>query len=396
MNEIKKALSIPAEAWLIIFLNAILGIAQFIVTPYLAIFLHSYRYLTPMEDGLILGISPLIATILAPINGVLIKKWGYRNSLVIGSLGWITASIIYANATVFPLFICATLITGLTGGIENIAFTTILSLSAPDDKQDSVFNINYWILNVTACLGPLIGTWMGSGKNPNLFYLVTVGEIISTTLIVFTTKKMHSLDRQKGYSTKLSKQFLPLAGILRESGFIFLIFGAFIFLVGNSQIDSNFSLFLSSAYSNGVKLYGRLQFLDGLAALILQPAMFWITKKIGLKKAVWLGPLICSGAFLMFNIHSEPLAYLAMIVFTTGTVLYNPNVTAMVSKFSKHDQRSEVFGAFNLYGIGSFVGPTMGAWILTNCRSLFMIFVALTFLLSSLVMFFYGQRIFRD
>lgn len=389
-SEIKE---LPNIAWILVLLNALLGIAQFVVTPYLSLFLYNERQLSAFQTGLILGISPLIATMLSPINGVLTKKWGYRNSLIIGSSGWIIASILYANARHLSLFLLATTITGLTGGIENIAFMTILSVTTPDKLQNQLFNLNYWILNWTACIGPLMGTFMGGGKNPYLFYLVTVAEIISTTIIVIVTKSYHQLDKPNNQkSTKNNYEFFEIK-ILKNTNFLFVIIGALVFLIGYSQIDSNFSLFLSQEYVHGDVLYGRLQSLDGLIAIIIQPVIYPIMEKVGFQKGTYVGPFLCVISFLIFMIHSKIIIYFAMIILTCGSVIYNPAVSALVTKFSTKENRSNIFGLYNLYGIGSFVGPTLGSIVLTKYHSLYLIFIVFIFLLSSLFFVMVNRKI---
>lgn len=65
---------LPKNTWILMLTNALSGIAHFIVLPYLSIYLHEYANLTTIQTGIIIGISPVLSTILSPFAGIIAKK----------------------------------------------------------------------------------------------------------------------------------------------------------------------------------------------------------------------------------------------------------------------------------------------------------------------------------
>ena len=356
---------LPKNTWILMLTNALSGIAHFIVLPYLSIYLHEYANLTTIQTGIIIGISPVLSTILSPFAGIIAKKIGYKSAIIIGSIGWVIASIIYANTYHFSLFCLAAIITGVSGSIQNIAFITTLSLSVSTKGSQSVlFNMNYWILNICAGLGPLIGIFFNSGKNPNLFYFIAVTELVFTLIILFIIKdssRYHSQKNQEG-KVDIFNSFL----LFKQPGFALFVIGSFFCLLGYSQIESNFSLYLADYFEDGAFFYGKLISLNGFLAIILQPLSFYFSQKVGMKRALFLGPLFYSLSFLLFSSKTPIILYLSMIIFTFGETVYSPNSSAVVADLSDEASRSTYFGAFNLHGFGSFLGPPLGAFFLSQ------------------------------
>lgn len=77
-----------------------------------------------------------------------------------------------------------------------------------------------------------------------------------------------------------------------------------------------------------------------------------------------------------------------MIIFTFGETVYSPNSSAVVADLSDEASRSTYFGAFNLHGFGSFLGPPLGAFFFVSEASLLPLYYLLYFLISTLLLFF--------
>ncbi|WP_160848943.1 MFS transporter [Pontibacillus yanchengensis] len=148
--------------------NLAFHISRFMAMPFMAIYFSQKLDLTPAEVGVLLGISPLSSLKFSVPGGRLGDKIGvykmYPLAMITPAISLIGV-VLSGNVWVIGFF---EITAGVGWTLFNSSSNAILSLHTPEHQTEKVFSYNYWVVNLSGVLGPLIGATVASAGSSGL------------------------------------------------------------------------------------------------------------------------------------------------------------------------------------------------------------------------------------
>ena len=115
-------------------------------------------------SGILIGITPLMASVLGPLWGALADRYGLKPMVLRATLGVAISWVIFATATQIWHLAMARVICGLFGGY-NALLVPLISVECPPEKLNqavgSVTSIRIASLAIGPLAGGLIADWIG-------------------------------------------------------------------------------------------------------------------------------------------------------------------------------------------------------------------------------------------
>lgn len=202
-----------------------------IVMPFLPIYVQELGVRDPSEvalwSGVIFGVSPLLAGLMAPIWGTLADRYGHKAMFVRSLVVFFFIALFMGFATsVVQLFLLRVL-WGIFGGMGAMALTMI-SVSAPEAQAGAAIGRLQAAQLLTNASGPLLGGILASTVGIRRTFLVSAALYgASLASVVFLYREPAAVKSRPGARARLPIRkvlllpaLLPLVGVLFLSQFV--------------------------------------------------------------------------------------------------------------------------------------------------------------------------------
>ncbi|MGV3489656.1 MAG: MDR family MFS transporter [Tuberibacillus sp.] len=352
-------LKLHPAAWIII-IGTLLARAGFFMTiPYLGMYLHEVKGMTPATIGAVLSVSFIANTLSGFIGGPLSDRFG-RYPVMIGSmLLWTLVFLGFHLADATWLFF---LLNGLSGFCRNTfetAAKALLTDVTHSSERNKAFQLRYLAINIGACAGPLVGLQIGTSHSGAAF-IVTGSLYFLLALILFGSWLFlsHSGNNQRSTPVQQEKLHFRLVFsiLMKDKAFRYITVANFFIYSGYGHLDTTVSQYMGG---DEVGMYSLLFMVNGLAILSLQyPLMKW-SRRFSSMTSIKLGTLFFGISLLGLGFfHSLPLLVLSIIFFSAGEILCFIIGDVVISDLAPKSMRGLYFGASGL----AFLGQSAGAW----------------------------------
>lgn len=327
--------------------------------------------------GVALGISPLVASLAAPVWGRIADRYGLKIMAVRITFALFAIWALTAFAqNVYQLLILRFLL-GLLGGFNAFSISLATQLS-PQEKIGRVIGTLQAVQISSTAVGPFVGGVLAGWIGIRHTFLVTSFLcLLSLLLFVF-------LYQDKGASQPSLSAAVPppqpsegLAALMRLPDFA--VVASLLFLV--TTIDRSFApvipLFVAGYRADPLEAARLSGIILSLAAFAESFAAWYSGKKMTrsepkqfLLVRLGAGSLICFGIGFAASIMqlSGLRVLLALLAGGTLTVAYT-----LASRVISEGQRAAAFGLLSSFGMmGGAVGPLLGGLsVLINIRTVF-------------------------
>ncbi|MGI5912841.1 MAG: MFS transporter [Syntrophomonadaceae bacterium] len=206
----------------------------------------------PSDVGYVMGAYTIGATIIRPISGWLVDKYGRKRLMIVGMLLMLGISFLYNHVRLINLMVLVRLLHGFAFGLASTALSTIVVDNLPKSRLTEGMGYFGLTTSLSMALAPLIGFWLvGKSGYSTLFMgvclfitlafgaslLVRSSGVPSNTEVISITSLWDSL---------VEKTALPASGVMF---FLALVYGAvlsFIPLYAAESGITNIGLFFTS------------------------------------------------------------------------------------------------------------------------------------------------------
>lgn len=345
-----------------IWLLTIMGLS--ISMPFLALYLHQQRGVSMSLVGMIILVGGLSSALVGMVGGFLSDRFG-RRWLLLGTM------VIAAG-----LYLGLALLVGFSAPVLSIAVIYIVSRSVMTMLWPSISALitdatpkerlteAYGILRVGGNLGWAAGPALG-GYLATLVpyaYLFGLAVLTSALTIGFTLLFLHET------SHRSTEHFTFRSILLIASNRHFVLFTVlclFIFSVAG-QLTSTLSVFTVDVINLSTAEYGMLLTLNGILVVLFQYPVTLGIERIGKYPSLIVGCLLYGIGYLSLGwVSSFGWALMAMVVITSGEILFSPTTLAIVGESSPGDKRGQYMGFFGLsQTLGFSLGPLAGGVLL--------------------------------
>lgn len=359
-------------------LNFLISFCRFMTMPFMIIYFSKSSALTYEQIGIIIGLSSLSSLIFALFAGKWADNVGVKIALPVSLLIPAFCFIGYLSTSNFYLLSLFSATSGIAWAIYNSSNMTILAKFSKDLKEE-VFGLNYWLFNLGAVVGPILGAYLGSGNSTLVIYVFVVVLIFSSISLYFLFLKKDTQMHTSSESDKPENFTKTLKQLFSKKAILFMLLAYFSLFFVQSQIETSIGLFLKDTFEQiGVKIFAYSLSLSAFVILFFQPIFIWLLKKSKEIQVFIAGTvLIALGTISYTFINNAYLMLIPIFLISIGEVVYTPKLQALVANLAEEKMQSTYFALLNMSGnLAFFIGPWLGT-VLLGYNS-FMLFSTMT------------------
>ncbi|WP_044748350.1 MDR family MFS transporter [Bacillus alveayuensis] len=354
--------------------NIIIGtlfsrMATFMTFPFLAIYLTKTKGISPVEAGMIIGVSEFVSLFGGFIGGHLSDLYGRKKIMLASIFVWPFVFIGFATAKHVFMFFILNALNGLCRSFFEPSSRALLSDITKQENKLFVFNLRYAAINVGAAVGPLIGLKIGSATSTTAFWMTALVYVLYGISLFFMFQRIGNIVSTGQSSNQERPTFMMTCRMITHDKILLLsLVGMTLGIAGFSQFKSTIPQYLSSApyFQDGVQLFSYLIVVNAITVLIAQYPVSRIGKYYSPVVSIMLGTVTVGLGLFLFGLFHQPwLLVMAMVIFTIGEVMMFTMSDLFIDQIAKPNMKGLYFGAMGFTAIGSAFGPTLGGFFIS-------------------------------
>lgn len=339
----------------------------------LAIYLHDRLAFSTQQTGSLTGFFGGLVWFLAAFGGAVSDRLGFRRALstaylilaiayfMMGSIGASWFAPVRAAVPLWwvVLFILILPALGIAMVKPSVVGTT--AAASQENVRSFGYSIYYTLVNVGGALGPFLGSFVHERLGvENVFRMSAVSVLLMFfAVLMFFRQPQRSSETPAPTLAQTARNFWTVVTNGRFVLFL-LIFSGFWVVYWQQYI----ALPLLMRSHASAAIIERLLSIDAAMVICFQVIISLLTRKIPAFRAITLGTLISSCAWLIVGAHAAVgTAVLSLMTLAIGEMVLSPRYYEYVSRLAPPDQQGTYMGfAFVPIGIGSIVGGWVAGW----------------------------------
>ncbi|PWY54659.1 MFS transporter [Legionella qingyii] len=354
----------------------IIKLGQFLIVPFLAIYLN-YFSLSPISIGVIIASGQLSHSLTSIFIGHLSDRYPPQQLFIMTLFGaGIAYEALYLSQSLV-CFIVLNTILGVFRAIFDIASKTLLATSINEQQRSVAFGLRYAVLNLAAALGPLFGARYAAEQSTQLFQLIAYCYLSTGFLLsIFWSKKNNLQLSKDSHSSKSVSITDTLQLIATNTSLKRLFLISFICYSMYSQITSSLAQYIVQQFDDGVVVYSNMLIVNAITCVLLQIFIGPLLQKVNYMLLASIGLSLLAIGFMGFCFAQNSLTLnCSMLILSLGEVIFFPLNDVFLAKITPPHVMGSCYGVLNASAIGLAVGPILGGAIyqLADYYSLFLI-----------------------
>ena len=353
--------------WIVILGTFMVRTTFFMVWPFLSILLYRDYGLSATLIGLILGATAALSTLVSFYGGWLSDKWGRRNILLFGCLvSALSVALLGLSHQVIWLAM-GVIGSGLSYGLIDSPGKALMADSLAEPKaRELALHLRYFLLNLGAAIGPLLGVSYGLSARQETFLLLSVSYLL-LGFIFFIGFRLAACQASHAAGPGMRA---VLRVLWQDRGFLLLTMANMLLMLVYAQFESPLIQYLTRAGTSEVeRLIGWLVSTNALTIVILQFPLLHLTANWSIKRRLQLGVAFFLSAQLQFALGDTAIWWhwiVAVILLSVGECILFPLLNVLVDQMAPEHLKGSYFGAASMSGLGIAIGALLGGWILAN------------------------------
>lgn len=341
--------TITAPAWTIIGGLFFVGLGNYMVVPFFALYLTKELGLTLVDAATALTVSLWAQRGLSLFGGMFSDRYGARRAMVAGLLFRFVSYTGLSMSSTFPEILLWTTLMGAGAALYAPAGKAALVSLSCSENRVLLFSLRNTSHNIGVALGPAIGI-AGAAYSYKLT-LLTAGILFLcfaavTQLLVPPTKPREEtqIDLRGMLSLFFDRKLVLLGAVM------FFFFGIY------SQLELTMPVFAAAHYS---KVAAGLIFTINAAAVILlqMPLSGW-TARTSPSVTIGIGMVGFGIGFAILAVEAGLASFLlGVFIFTLGEIIVEPKVDSEVGRAIPASSLGSAYGLMSL--LAAF-GGTLG------------------------------------
>ncbi|MDP4084974.1 MAG: MFS transporter [Bacillota bacterium] len=377
--------------WVLLIGTVLARGSSFMTLPFLSIYLSRNMDLPPIIIGLTVGMSPLMGTVGGFIGGNLSDRFGRKRIMLISVLSIAIVFYCFTIAKSQVMFILLNALNGLCNSCFEPISQALMADLTDKKKRMKVYSLRYTAINIGASVGPLIGAYFAN-HSAKLSFFITGSTYFLYAIALFYF--MNKISITTGENKKESVTFRDAFSIVKKDMALrYLILGIILVNIGYVQIDSNLPQHLDHVLKNGVTMFSFLISINAIMVVLLQLPVSHFAEKFKPMQMMVVGAIFISGGLVGFSfVNGWAIAIISIFLITLGEILIFPANSILIDRLAPDHLRGTYFGAGQFRKIGSFAGPIIGGYFLSNVNGQIMFWVISIITLCSIFFFQIGNR----
>ena len=372
----------PLLVWLLLAGTLLTRTAFFIVWPFVAIILQRRFQLAPSEIGVILGSAALSSSVTGFYLGNLSDRFGRRNLMIAGCAGSVAAFLLLATADTVVLYTLGAILVGICRSAIESPGSALMSESIPGQPlRELAFHARYFLANIGASLGPLMGFAFGLATQQDTFFVTA----LAYTVFGFVLGHgFRHAPRNIAAHAKERARFSRVVRILNnDPRFLMVILATFLTYVAYAQVESTLVQYLNlNGRGKGIALATAVIATNGMTIILFQFPLLRLLRKYDLHVRIQAGMALFVAGFVAYSVL--PIgSYAGWIgatwVLSMGEAILFPTLNLQADRMAPGHLKGSYFGAIALGNLGFAAGPLLGGLMLQYLGG------PVTFVLTALV-----------
>ncbi|WKE65397.1 MFS transporter [Gallaecimonas kandeliae] len=366
--SLSRLKSFPPLVWIILLGTFFARGSFFMIWPFLSVLLYQKFGLSAYDIGLILSLSALGSAVLGFYVSALSDRFGRRGILYFAGLLSALAFLVLAGADSLLAYILGIALTSIARAIWEPAAQALMGDQLPERKtRELALQARYFLVNVGAAMGPLVGVWAGLTAQQSTFNLTALAYLALVAALAWAFRR-HPVAPAPGQGQGSFRQTLRLLG--EDKVFLVLILANILMMFVFAHIDSSLIQYLTRAGAPRlVELISAMILVNALTIVLLQfPLLKWM-EKMSLTQRMQVGMVLMTASQLWFafNPMDSYWGWMgATLVLSLGEVILFPSINVQIDSMAPPRLRGAYFGAGALYSIGWALAPMVGGWVLDH------------------------------
>lgn len=258
----------PSLVWIVILGTFMVRTTFFMVWPFLSILLYRDYGLSATLIGAILGATAALSTLVSFYGGWLSDKWGRRNILLFGCLVSAASVALLGLSPKVGWLALGVIGSGLSYGLIDAPGKALMADNLAEPKaRELALHLRYFLLNLGAAIGPLLGVTYGLSARQETFLLLSASYLLLGMVFVigFRLAGCHT-SQAAGPGMRA-----VLRVLWQDRGFLLLIMANLLLMLVYAQFESPLIQYLTRAGTPEVeRLIGWLVTTNALTIVMLQ------------------------------------------------------------------------------------------------------------------------------
>lgn len=359
----------PPLVWVVLGGTLLTRAAFFMVWPFLAVILEREFGLSASQIGSILGSAFLASALIGFYSGNLSDRFGRQPIMIAGCVGAVAAYVTLATATTVMAYSVGAFLAGFSRAVlEAPGKAVIADHIESQERRDRAFHVRYFLINLGAAIGPLVGLMFGLSARQTTFWITTAAYATFGVVIVAAFRWTPERGNTAGRHAIGFRQAIDLMRGDRQ--FLLLIVAMVLSMFAYAQQESTLIQYISvEGGAQAVRLVTALLVTNALTIVLFQFPLLRALEGHNLYIRIYSGLALFTAAFVAYALL--PVSGMLPWVLTTwvlsvGEAVLFPTLQLQVDRMAPPHMKGSYFGAAGLSAIGFGIGPFVGGFLLEH------------------------------
>jgi DHA1 family tetracycline resistance protein-like MFS transporter len=302
----------------------------------------------------------LMQFVFSPVLGNLSDAYGRRPIILSSLVGAGLDYTLMAFAPTWKWLFVGRVISGITGANITAANAYIADVSAPEERAKN-FGLVGACFGVGFILGPALGGLLGAYGLRVPFMAAAGLNLLNALYGFFVLPESLPKENRRSFDWRRANPLASLQGLKRYPVVLGLTATIALERIAHDSLPSTWVLYTTyrfnwSELNNGLSLA-----LVGLMYAIVSAGLSGtLVKKLGERRAIVLGLMVGSSAFLVYGLATRGWMLYAMIVVSSLGGIGMPALQSLITKLVSATEQGAVQGVISsIHAIAAIIGPLM-------------------------------------
>lgn len=359
----------PPLVWTVLFGTLLTRAAFFMVWPFLAIILERDFDLSPSQVGSVLGAAFLSSAFIGFYSGALSDRWGRQPLMLVGCAGAVAAYGLLAVASSVAAYTVGAFLAGSSRAVLEAPGKAVIADYVDRQRtRDLAFHARYFLINLGAAVGPLLGLAFGLSGQQRTFWFTAVTYALFAAVVVVAFRRSPEVAHVRGRNATTMTDALRILRTDRQ--FLLLLLAMLLTMFAYAQQES--TLFQYVTIEGGtlaVSLVTVLVVTNATTVVLFQFPLLRALGGVAPYVRTYIGLALLTLGFASYALVPVAglLPWVAITwVLSIGEVILFPTLQLQVDRLAPPYMKGSYFGAAGLSGLGFGLGPFVGGFALEH------------------------------
>jgi len=358
----------PPQFWLLLLGSFVDQLGGALVFPFLTLYITRRFAVSMTELGMLIGVFSVATLVGGMLGGAMADRLGRKGTLIFGLVASALTSLLLAWVDSFQLLFASIVVVGLFANVGGPARQAMVADLLPEGKRPQGFGLLRVAMNLAVAIGPAIGGLIASRSFLFLFIVDAVTSLVTAGFVAFSLHETRPTSRS---STAQASVFQTLRGyqvVVRDTLFMAFVLISILVMIMAMQMNTTLSVYLRDVHGVSAQRFGYILSLNATMVVLFQ---FYLTRRVRTYRPLLVmaaGSALYGLGYALYGLVSAYVLFLvAMIIITTGEMLFTPTAQAIAAQMAPQDMRGRYMAIHGLsWAIPGMFGPLLAGLIMDN------------------------------